>query len=66
MNAGTVQDARAAYDKMLELKVATAQTVLNYAAMLEENDFFEDSFKAFEKGVALFGWPHAQEIWRVP
>jgi pre-mRNA-splicing factor SYF1 len=30
---------------MLELRVATPQTVFNYALYLEENNFFEESFK---------------------
>jgi len=60
---GTLASARAAYDKMIELKVATPETILNYAGVLEENRYFEESFKAFERGVALFDWPHVQDIW---
>uniref|UniRef100_A0A7S2S6V0 Pre-mRNA-splicing factor SYF1 n=1 Tax=Mucochytrium quahogii TaxID=96639 RepID=A0A7S2S6V0_9STRA len=60
---GTVKTASIAYDRMIELKVATPQTILNYAAMLEENNFFEDAFQAYEKGVALFSWPHVSDIW---
>jgi len=54
---------RAAYDRVMELKVATVRHVLNYADLLIENKFFEDSFKVYEKGVELFNWPHVQEIW---
>ena len=44
-------------------KVATPQMVLNYAAYLEERAYFEDSFRAFERGLAAFPWPHVRPIW---
>ena len=60
---GTLETAKAAYDKCMELKVATPAMVLNYARMLEERSYFEESFKVYEKGVALFTFPHVKEIW---
>lgn len=33
------------YDKILELRIANAQIIVNYAAFLEENKYFEESFK---------------------
>ena len=30
----------------MELKIANAQIIVNYAAFLEENKYFEESFKA--------------------
>lgn len=42
---GTVESAKAVYDKILELRIANAQIIINYAAFLEENKYFEDSFK---------------------
>lgn len=60
---GTFSTAKAAYERCLELKVASPQTVLNYAAFLSEHHYFEDSFKAYEKGLAMFKWPHAKDIW---
>ncbi|KAJ1889903.1 pre-mRNA-splicing factor syf1, partial [Kickxella alabastrina] len=62
---GRVAAARAAYDRMLDLRVATAQTVVDYAALLEAHGFFEDSFRAYERGIALFGYPVAVELWGV-
>ena len=35
----------------------------NYASMLEEKEYYEDSFGAYERGVALFHWPHVRELW---
>mmetsp|Transcript_27913 Transcript_27913/g.86345 ORF Transcript_27913/g.86345 Transcript_27913/m.86345 type:complete len:928 (+) Transcript_27913:155-2938(+) len=61
---GTLDSARAAYDRCLELRVATPQIVANYAALLEEHEYFEDAFAAYERGVALFRWPHVRELWR--
>jgi pre-mRNA-splicing factor SYF1 len=33
------------YDKILELRIANAQIIVNYAQFLEENKYFEESFK---------------------
>lgn len=60
---GTLDTCRAAYDSMMELKVATPQVVLNYAALLEEHRFYEDSFRVYERGLALFEWPFVADIW---
>ena len=45
---GTLDSARAAYDRCLELRVATPQIVANYAALLEEHEYFEDAFAAYD------------------
>ncbi len=42
---GTVESTKAVYDKILELRIANAQIIVNYAAFLEENNYFEESFK---------------------
>lgn len=33
----------------IQLKVASAQMVLNFASFLEENKYFEDAFRVYEK-----------------
>lgn len=60
---GTVESCRAAYDRVMELKVVTPQMVLNYSMFLEENNFFEDSFRVFERAVVLFDFPHVKTLW---
>lgn len=30
---------------------------------LQENNYFEEAFKAYEKGIALFKWPYVYDIW---
>ncbi|KAI5124338.1 hypothetical protein M0805_008945 [Coniferiporia weirii] len=62
---GTVDTAKAVYDKIFELRIANAQIVVNYAAFLEENKYFEESFKVYERGVELFTFPVAFEIWNI-
>ncbi|PWZ03649.1 TPR-like protein [Testicularia cyperi] len=62
---GDVQSARRVYEKMFELKIATAQIVINYAAFLEDNGYYEESFKVYERGVDVFTYPIAFEIWNV-
>ena len=60
---GTFDSAKAVYEKMYELKIATPLTVLNYAAFLEENHRFEESYRAYERGIDMFPFPHAQHLW---
>jgi pre-mRNA-splicing factor SYF1 len=60
---GTSEGVRAAYDAMLDLRIATPRVVLNYAAYLEEHSFFEDSFRCYERGVDLFDFPYSLDIW---
>ncbi|CAA7267929.1 unnamed protein product [Cyclocybe aegerita] len=62
---GTVESTKAVYDKILELRIANAQIIVNYAAFLEENSYFEESFKAYERGVELFTYPVSFEIWNI-
>lgn len=47
---GTVATTKAVYDKILELRIANAQIIVNYAAFLEENDYYEESFKVSRIG----------------
>ncbi|GAX78150.1 hypothetical protein CEUSTIGMA_g5592.t1 [Chlamydomonas eustigma] len=61
---GTIESTRAVYDRIMEHRIATPQIVLNYALYLQENKFWEDSFKVYERGVALFKYPHVKEIWQ--
>ncbi|KAF7338659.1 Pre-mRNA-splicing factor SYF1 [Mycena venus] len=62
---GAVETTKAVYDKILELRIANAQIIINYAAFLEENKYFEESFKVYERGVELFTFPVSFEIWNI-
>jgi hypothetical protein len=44
-----VESAKNVYDKILELRIANAQIIINYASFLEENKYFEDSFRVGRK-----------------
>ena len=44
-----IESTKAVYDKILELRIANAQIIVNYAAFLEENQYFEESFKVYRK-----------------
>ncbi|KAG3109486.1 Pre-mRNA-splicing factor [Phytophthora idaei] len=62
---GDLESTRAAYGEVFELKIITPQMVLNFAAYLEENKYFEESFRVHERGLALFPkFPHAGELWQ--
>ncbi|CAG8619678.1 7881_t:CDS:2, partial [Ambispora gerdemannii] len=54
----------AVYERILELKIATPQIIINYAKFLEANKYFEESFKVYERerGVELFNYPIAFEF----
>lgn len=60
---GTFKSCKAVYDRILDLKIATPQIIINYGLFLEENNYFEDAFKAYEKGIAMFRWPNVYDIW---
>jgi hypothetical protein len=36
---------------------------LKPTSLLQENKHFEDAFQAYERGVALFKYPHSKDIW---
>jgi len=61
--ASTFESTRAAYDLMMQQKICTPITILNYTALLREHDYYEDSFTVFERAVGLFPWPHALDLW---
>lgn len=60
---GDKQSVREAYDTAIELRIATVQMVLNYAAYLKEDKYFEDAFQVYEKGIAIFKYPHVKDVW---
>lgn len=60
---GSFKSCKNVYDKIVDLKIATPQIIINYGLFLEENNYFEDAFKVYEKGIALFKWPNVYDIW---
>jgi len=43
-SVSTLEETKKVYEKIFELGIATPQTVVNYASLLEENKYFEESF----------------------
>ncbi|KAI9487355.1 MAG: pre-mRNA splicing factor Syf-1 [Benjaminiella poitrasii] len=64
-SVGTVESTKKVYDQLMDLRIANPQTIVNYATFLEENQYFEESFKVYERGIELFGWPIAFELWNI-
>ncbi|KAF1810490.1 TPR-like protein [Eremomyces bilateralis CBS 781.70] len=64
-SVGTLDETRKIYERIFELRIATPQTVVNYANLLEENQYYEESFKIYERGLDLFSYPVAFEIWNL-
>merc|ERR1712112_247662 len=60
---GTFKSTKAVYDRIVDLKIATPQIIINYGLFLKENNYFEEAFKAYEKGISLFKWPNVYDIW---
>lgn len=60
---GSFVTCKAVYDRIIELKICTPQIIVNYALFLEDHNYFEDAFRTYEKGIALFKWPNVFEIW---
>lgn len=64
-SVSSLDETRKVYERIFELRIATPQTVVNFATLLEENDYFEDSFKVYERGLDLFSYPVAFELWNL-
>ena len=64
-SVSTLEETKKVYERIFELRIATPQTVVNYANLLEENKYFEESFKIYERGLDLFSYPVAFEIWNL-
>ena len=50
---------------MLELKLITPFSLLNYAAFMEKNFYYEESFKVYELGLSIFPWPGLYDLWMI-
>ncbi|EAW13057.1 mRNA splicing protein SYF1 [Aspergillus clavatus NRRL 1] len=64
-SVATLEETRKVYERIFELRIATPQTVVNYANLLEEHKYYEDSFKVYERGLDLFSYPVAFELWNL-
>ncbi|KAF0988433.1 hypothetical protein HZS_8131 [Henneguya salminicola] len=60
---GNFETSKSAYSKVISMKIANPQMILNFTNYLESNHYYEESFKVYEQGVNLFKWPHVNEIW---
>lgn len=50
-NLGHTENAKRAYERIMDLKIGTAQTVLNYTAFLQRTQQYEESFRVFERAL---------------
>jgi len=53
-NLGHSELAKKAYEKMLDLRIATPQTVLNYTSFLQKRTsppHYEESFRVYERAL---------------
>lgn len=64
-SVASLEETKNVYERIFELRIATPQTVVNYANLLEEHKYFEDSFKVYERGLDLFSYPVAFELWNL-
>ncbi|KAG5952258.1 Pre-mRNA-splicing factor syf1 [Claviceps sorghi] len=64
-SVASLTDVKKVYERIFELRIATPQTVVNYANILEENKYYEESFKIYERGLDLFNYPVAFELWNL-
>ncbi|KAI2463244.1 TPR-like protein [Annulohypoxylon bovei var. microspora] len=64
-SVSTLEETKKIYERIFELRIATPQTVVNYANLLEENKYYEESFKIYERGLDLFSYPVAFELWNL-
>ncbi|KID76594.1 Pre-mRNA-splicing factor syf1 [Metarhizium brunneum] len=64
-SVSTLSEVKRVYERIFELRIATPQTVVNYATLLEEHKYYEESFKIYERGLDLFSYPVAFELWNM-
>ena len=64
-SVSSLEETKKVYERIFELRIATPQTVVNYASLLEEKKYFEESFKVYERGLDLFSYPVAFELWNL-
>ncbi|KAK0722199.1 hypothetical protein B0T26DRAFT_644143 [Lasiosphaeria miniovina] len=64
-SVSSLEETKKVYERIFELRIATPQTVVNYANLLEEHKYFEESFKIYERGLDLFSYPVAFELWNL-
>ncbi|KAF4971163.1 hypothetical protein FSARC_1885 [Fusarium sarcochroum] len=64
-SVSTLDETKKVYERIFELRIATPQTVVNYANLLEEHKYYEESFKIYERGLDLFSYPVAFELWNL-
>jgi len=57
LNYGTFETTKLAYKRMTDFKVITPIGLMNYAQLVYNKNFFEESFKIYEIGIAYFTWP---------
>jgi len=60
---GTFKTCKAVYERIIDLKICTPQIIINYGMFLEEHNYFEEAYRAYEKGISLFKWPNVYDIW---
>ncbi|EFC49847.1 predicted protein [Naegleria gruberi] len=51
------------FNEMIDLKIVTPNTVINFTNLLIENKYFEEAFKIFERATSLFHYPQVFPIW---
>lgn len=64
-SVSSLDETKKVYERIFELRIATPQTVVNYATLLEEHKYYEESFKIYERGLDLFSYPVAFELWNL-
>lgn len=64
-SVSSLDETKKVYERIFELRIATPQTVVNYANLLEESNYYEESFKIYERGLDLFSYPVAFELWNL-
>ena len=60
---GEIESTKEIYKTMIDLHLASPQTIMNYGAFLEEHKYYEESFQLYEKAINMFSWPHLYDIW---
>eukprot|EP00747_Dinoflagellata_sp_TGD_P158582 gnl/TRDRNA2_/TRDRNA2_177822_c0_seq1.p1 gnl/TRDRNA2_/TRDRNA2_177822_c0~~gnl/TRDRNA2_/TRDRNA2_177822_c0_seq1.p1 ORF type:complete len:728 (-),score=-27.74 gnl/TRDRNA2_/TRDRNA2_177822_c0_seq1:101-2284(-) len=60
---GTDESTKAVFYRIISLRVCKPETIINFGLFLRENNYMEEAFHVYERGVDLFRFPHSKDIW---
>ncbi|KAL7066781.1 hypothetical protein ACR3K2_27920 [Cryptosporidium serpentis] len=65
LNFGTLETAKSTFEEIFKNGILTTGIVMSYAKYLFSNQYFEESFRIYERAIAIIPWPYIKHVWIV-